>query len=603
MSNINPLFMDGHGVSQPWWPGKDTSASTDRFIMSHSCYQEGYTGASKDFMVSGALTIPTKGFTLSFDAQSVNLRGGEHTLSDLHLFILNQAPTKETLPTAGSATKVYEKVPYGQNPDVCEGDWTHYELSLDEWVGKTIYIAFANLNYDKDILAMDNILVRRLDDVEVTATAPEYVLHGTYAMDVTVKNTSNSALPAGKLEVKAGNALFTADVPALTAGQSWNYKCEPTLGPDEHQDWSATVNYEGMNPVSANGRTIGMAFIPEHRVLFEETTGTWCGNCPMGIYTIEEMSEDPKLKDLLVPVAIHIPDAAESDPMVCTEYATNVGVNIAPIFRLNRTSEVIQFEPLDCEYDSSRENSAAARTIAETEKLTLCQVEITGAEVVDGKVRVTTEFTPAVTMDGKQVKLGYVLTEDNVGVDFDQIPVAQWGYYSGWMQHNYLGGTNYESRVNGWSDLPQVVRNVRYQHMARALAGYWGAEGSLPDSDLKASEAVKTVKDIEIPDTEKISSEGLVLAPAVNPDNLNVVVYAVDTLYGTVLNSAQLPLKEHHHSDTKELAEYYAGVDSVEADLNAPAEYYTIEGLKVSAPQQGQIYIVRRGAKATKVIY
>lgn len=43
-----------------------------------------------------------------------------------------------------------------------------------------------------------------------------------------------------------------------------------------------------------------------------------------------------------------------------------------------------------------------------------------------------------------------------------------------------------------------------------------------------------------------------------------------------------------------------AAVEDVELDENAPAEYYTLQGVRVENPEKG-IYIVRRGAKVEKV--
>lgn len=48
-----------------------------------------------------------------------------------------------------------------------------------------------------------------------------------------------------------------------------------------------------------------------------------------------------------------------------------------------------------------------------------------------------------------------------------------------------------------------------------------------------------------------------------------------------------------------------AGVDAIEADndSDAPAEYYNLQGMKVSQPAAGQLYIVRKGNKSSKVIF
>ncbi len=45
----------------------------------------------------------------------------------------------------------------------------------------------------------------------------------------------------------------------------------------------------------------------------------------------------------------------------------------------------------------------------------------------------------------------------------------------------------------------------------------------------------------------------------------------------------------------------YAGVDGVEIDENAPAEYFDLQGRKIANPEKG-LYIVRQGNKVSKVI-
>jgi hypothetical protein len=50
-----------------------------------------------------------------------------------------------------------------------------------------------------------------------------------------------------------------------------------------------------------------------------------------------------------------------------------------------------------------------------------------------------------------------------------------------------------------------------------------------------------------------------------------------------------------------------AGVNSVNADeavsnLNAPVEYFNLQGQRVANPEAGQLLIKRQGSKATKVV-
>lgn len=44
------------------------------------------------------------------------------------------------------------------------------------------------------------------------------------------------------------------------------------------------------------------------------------------------------------------------------------------------------------------------------------------------------------------------------------------------------------------------------------------------------------------------------------------------------------------------------GVEAIESNDNAPAEYYNLQGVKVANPTPGQLYIVKQGSKVSKVI-
>ena len=46
----------------------------------------------------------------------------------------------------------------------------------------------------------------------------------------------------------------------------------------------------------------------------------------------------------------------------------------------------------------------------------------------------------------------------------------------------------------------------------------------------------------------------------------------------------------------------YSGIADVDADDNAPVEYYTVDGIRVDRPEKG-LYIVRQGSKISKVIF
>lgn len=59
-------------------------------------------------------------------------------------------------------------------------------------------------------------------------------------------------------------------------------------------------------------------------------------------------------------------------------------------------------------------------------------------------------------------------------------------------------------------------------------------------------------------------------------------------------------------ANNPQIAQIYfdaAGIEDISVDDNAPAVYYNLQGIIVDEPQTGNIYICRKGNKATKVIY
>ena len=123
------------------------------------------------------------------------MRTDQRRLSDLWVFITDYQPSENRLPE--EPTMHLEQVSEGKYQNLLEKDFTYYELSLDKYAGKTIYISFANLNTDKDILAIDNVLVQRLDKAELSASSKRYVEAGSFDVDVVFKNTSDPRCQTG----------------------------------------------------------------------------------------------------------------------------------------------------------------------------------------------------------------------------------------------------------------------------------------------------------------------------------------------------------------------------------------------------------------------
>ncbi|MGN0232750.1 MAG: hypothetical protein ACI4A8_11160, partial [Muribaculaceae bacterium] len=90
---------------------------------------------------------------------------------------------------------------------------------------------------------------------------------------------------------------------------------------------------------------------------------------------------------------------------------------------------------------------------------------------------------------------------------------------------------------------------------------------------------------------DALNAEGVSLAQ--NKEYLRVAVYLLDG--DVVVNANQLKVPALPGS----------GIGAVLVDDsvdNCPAEYYTLQGIKVDRPSSAGVYIVRRGNKTEKVL-
>ncbi len=596
-ANINPMFMNSDGVSMPWWPGKDSNSATDRFMMSHSIYQT--PGQSNDWLCSRPIEVTGKGFTLTFEAQSAPMRD-VNNLCDLWLFITETPVESSNLPT--EPTMHLEKVPYGESLNDVENDFIEYSLDLDPWAGKTIYLNFANLNDNKDILCINNVLVRRLDNIGIEAESPEYVLAGTYDVTGKLEGTLDGGIDNWTLTFEAPDSeTQTMQGKRINAGETVDFKFTANVEADMVSTWKLTLTGDDTEPVIMKGNTTGVLFVPKHRVLFEESTGTWCGNCPYGIYTIECMLADDEMKDMVIPVSVHITGGTE-DHMVNTAYSAQLGLTAAPMARVDRQGSIAAFSGYDTSFDKNNEQTVGNRIYKRAQKLTFADIEldarfnIVGTDTVsiDCDVRVM----PNLTLTDPHA-VGFILTENNVGLDGNR----------DWRQTNYFDtmGDRIPSGMNGWCKLPHDVSGVRFQDVARGIWNFNGINNSMPKT-LVCGETHRFSYNIPIPDTfeeREIKGKKTVVSPAIKAANLSVVAFLVNQESCEIVNAVSVPMSEQAEDrfTTADLVKQLSGVEAIAAARNGDAEYYNLQGIKVSNPVAGEVYIELKDGKSRKVIF
>lgn len=601
-SNIFTLFTNYEGVAQPWWPLKDSSTSEDRFLTSHSIYSD--PGQSNDWICSKPLYIETTGFNLTFGAQSQQLRTGEKRPSDLWVFVTEEPVSYDYLPDASTAAMHIEKVSEGADPNILEGDFPEFTLSLDPWAGKTVYVSFANLNYDKDFLAIDNVLVERLDIVELTADLmartfkkEAYVEAGAFDVLATLRATDYPGASNWNLTFEVnGETVARESGEKLDNGDNLSFTFTGNVGASDTAYYTLTFTADDMQPVVRHGHVSGLAFTPYRRVLVEESTGMWCGNCPMGIYNMEKLSENPETKEYAIPVSVHITGSGQ-DNLVDLTYSGMLGLNAAPLYRVDRDVVVRTFSVSDCgKFDPSVNDSFAGVVRRRHEQLTLLDIDMKADYIIQGndttgvKCRVT--VNPACNVNTSNFRIGFAMKENNVHADSPLM-----------VQANYLSGdTSFPEEISSWINQPDHVRNLRFHDVARGVWSFNGVAGSMPDM-LTSGQPYEYDYELQIPDTyyaQGSAEKPIIGSPAIKTDFVTMIAYIIDLDDQSVVNAVAVPM-----SDIAEVRyDNFSSVEDIAADItgsDSEAEYFNMQGMRVANPTAG-IYIVRRGSKTTKEI-
>lgn len=290
-------------------------------------------------------------------------------------------------------------------------------------------------------------------------------------------------------------------------------------------------------------------------VVIEEATGVWCGYCPIGIVTMEKIRENYPDGEL-IPVTVHGP-SANDDPMYSSTYSrvySLVSGGGVPAAMLNRQYSVYpEYEDVIEQFEYMQSYPAIA-TISATAAFT---------DDTKAKVQIDSKFAFTFNDDSSRstYRLAFGVTEDGVG------PYTQANYYSG-SRYDY----------GGWETKPEEVETI-YNDVARQLNSFAGILNSIPGTIVAGQEYEH--------------SYTLTLSGITNKDNINIIVYIMNTSTGEVENACTIKTRDIE-----------GGVADMIVDTNdAPVEYFNLQGIRVANPAEGQIYIRRQGTQATKVLF
>ena len=408
------------------------------------------------------------------------------------------------------STKGYEMKDFEADPifsiEAEETTFQEHEVSLDKYVGQTIYIAFVNDSYDKYVICVDDIQVsgpaatEAQDRAGFEVTTPLMTDTGKAQMSVEVKNLKSSVLDAVKVCYRANDQLVEQEFKNL--GLSKGERKTLTFDQTENVPLNTTLMYDiwvevdGDRTYSVRDSIRGTYFVSNRRTLIEEGTGTWCGNCPGGTIALEYMENN--YPDNVVSIAVHNDDAME-----IAAYNDFCQYPAFPMMLVDRKYLGLPAE-LDEDYNYSfLVPGSGVEYFFQLAQRFIAEAELSGtATLIDAnknrlEIKVDSRFINDCKSNGYDIAL--ILLEDSVTAP-DGSMYQQSNYYAS-TKYTFVGKKDTILNSGGWGALPGTVR-MKFNHVARAayngsFNGY-GNNNGLP-ANIKGGEVYTSTYTWDVP--------------------------------------------------------------------------------------------------------
>lgn len=388
--------------------------------------------------------------------------------------------------------------------DMEEAAWQSRSVSLAPWEGKSVWITFVNNSTNKSRLLVDDIYAGIPSDIHLESTLPPFVVKGReFCVSGFLSNLSdhNMVGPTANLTLDGNEYSATLTDFSLAPGERKEFRWTPGVSFDvaDCHNYTFTVAVD-----NAKATTSGTLRSVGYRVVVEEATGTWCGNCVRGIAGIKACKED--FGENFLAVAMH-----NSDPMaIDTQLSDIMSIPGYPASCVNRGGFT------DPSPDKLR---AEVRKYIDLTPEVGIVINLNYSQQI---AELNADFYfPGFYSDQDYRVVAYVIENDVHG--------SARGYA---QQNAYADGSM--GAMDGFEQMESPIDSelMYYQEVLRvALTDPMGDFGSLPSS-IKAGEKCSWSKSFSLPTNVN------------SPDKCEVVVLVVDGKSGRVLNGELIPISD-----------------------------------------------------------
>lgn len=449
----------GFAVGTPW-VAVDEGKNGNMVAASTSWYKN--AGQSDDWMITPPINVKEAKAVLSWRAKA-----SDKDYRDGY---------KVYISTTGSGIECFDKTaPFFQTSKE-NAEWTRHEVSLADYVGQTVYIAFVNDSKDKACLYVDDIFLGVPSAVGLeTGLARVINEYGDLKLTGSVFAAGDQEVTGYTVGYAIGEQRFEQHFDGvLKVGKKTDFILDQTF----HIDRNETLDYavwvkSGADSTGVSGRVSAYPW----KIVSEEVTGTWCGYCIRGIVSMAQMKEN--YPDSFIGIAVHSSSANWTDAMAdgVEDYLNTLfsrcGISGYPHCVMNRNA-LYSIDPLEMytTYNTIRNG-----------RMNICGISLTATcDETTGYIKAETDVHFAADVQNADYKLVYVLLENDVHRTHEQLGLAD-NVPTGYEQNNYYAGNAY-GEMGGYEKKPSVIKaeDMWYQDVARAIwPDYDGIGGIIPE--------------------------------------------------------------------------------------------------------------------------
>jgi len=460
------------------------------------------TVAADDWMVLPPIWVRGSDAVLRWKGQSVNQVS------------YDPSSYKVLVSTKGSSPKDFEDaVTVADIAEETLDEWERHEVSLSQWEGQTIYVAFVNNSFDKEILAIDDIVIEGRQGMAAVEYIPgQYSLGDTnIRLQGKIKSCTDQTLSTLDVTWRARGNTYTKSFTGLDIkpGETFDFDMDASITAEYGQtiDMEATATVNGIEIGTSKWITEVLCFLPQKRIVVEESTGMWCGHCPKGIVALDTLHM--RYPDSFIGIALHIGDVLE-----VPEWHNGVTFpKGSPSAWINRdrylTDMLSSWRPGLTYFYSTLDGGIETFYIEELKRTALAEIKI-NAKPDGNNFNFEARMRFPVNITEADYRVAVAVIEDHVWKE---------GYY----QTNYISGKS--ESLSGFESLPPMITSdFEFNHVARAIYDGWqGIDRSVPSS-LTAGEEYTYSGTFKIPE-------------CLNRENVKIVGMIIDSNTGRILNA------------------------------------------------------------------